>query len=150
MRKSMNRRIRKSRRRRKSRSTRRRTRRNIPITCSKQRGGSGYTFNLNECNPPGGLMEVVRYSTCRDPGLNASTAQTGGRRRRRRRNSRRRNSRRRNSRRRSSKRRNRSRRRSSRRNRRRQRGGNNLNCANCNVVSRDFGCKQPNWQPNCI
>jgi hypothetical protein len=31
----------------------------------------------------------------------------------------------------------------------RQRGGD-LNCPTCNMSTRDFGCSQPNWKPECI
>jgi len=34
--------------------------------------------------------------------------------------------------------------------RRKQRGGNNFECASCNVSNRNFGCSQPNWQPDCL
>jgi len=34
--------------------------------------------------------------------------------------------------------------------RRKQRGGNNFECASCNVSNRNFGCSQPNWKPDCL
>lgn len=102
--------------------------------CSKQKGGSGYTFNLSVCNPPGGLMEVVRYETCKDAGQNG-----GKRRKSRRKNVNKKNKRK------TNKRLNKKR---SNRKQRKQRGGNN--CSNCNVVNRNLGCKQPEWTPDCI
>ena len=140
--------------------------------------GAGYSFKL-DCNLPGGVAEVVTYNDYGPP-VNSQLAppgqaqvvgvsnenlapveqqasqqvvqqaqQTGGKRSRRRRSRRRR--RRRSNRKSRKSLRNRRRKTSMKRNRRRRRQyGGDLNCPNCNMSSRTFGCRQPLWDAKCI
>ena len=158
----------KSRRRKRNRRKSKKNRRHL-------QKGAGYSFKL-DCNLPGGVAEVVTYNDYGPPvdsqlapgqaqvevvGVSnenlapveqqvpqqAQVQQTGGkrsRRRRRRRSNRKSRKSLRNRRRKTSVKRRRRRRR-----RRRQYGGD-YNCPNCNMSTREFGCRQPLWDAKCI
>lgn len=100
-----------------------------------QKGGVGYYLAINEC-PIGGLPLVKSYSTCNKPVFNRCLPKTTGGSRKKLNKINKKNKL--------------SKTKKSKIVRKKQRGGNVESNFNPDLKMRDFGCKQPQWGPDCI